>query len=368
MKAYIVTTIVGVFAVDDMNKVISFRPFQKDPFAIADKIKDSNTELLFEEKELYEETKKRGYRHVVFGRKKESVEEAEADNHAEKFIRENLFSLAIKYNVVKDRLEFNHLVSKVNIELTKGEIKKAVKKDSIIVQVNGAVEETEKAANIMIERLREWYGLHFPEMDRAVNSHEKFVKLVEKFGRREKIDDYQLRRLAEKSIGINISDADAAIVQSFASEIRRLQEMKTGFQDYLERLLREVAPNFTAIAGTNIAAKLLSRAGGLDKLARMTSNTIQLLGAEKALFRFLHSKGKARSPKYGTIFSHQLIQNAPDEKRGKIARVLSSKLSMAAKIDYFSQDNKADDLKRNLEAKVKEILESKESHDRENVG
>ncbi len=358
MKAYVLTTLIGTFAIDDMNRVIYFEPFEKDIEKVAEKLKEAESKLTDVETRFYHELKDKGYRHIVFNRKKEGVEEIETDSAVEKYVRNNLFDLALKNNFIKDRMEFNRFLTKINVELTKSKIKRSVKKDSIVVQVNGAIEELHKSINIFTERLYEWYGLHFPEMERNVSSHEKFIKLVEKFGKRTEIDENNLKKIASSSMGIELSDSDIATVQLFASEIHKMYDLRENLEKYLEKLSKEVAPNFTEVAGPKIAAKLIAKAGGLERLAKMTSNTIQLLGSEKALFRFLHSKGKSKSPKYGIIFSHPLIQDAPEDKRGKLARVLSSKLSMAVKIDYFSREDKIEELKKGLEEKVKEVLSS----------
>ncbi|HLC59217.1 MAG TPA: hypothetical protein VJH34_01710 [archaeon] len=361
MKVYIVNSLIGTFAVDDGNKVVSFRPFPKDMQVMISRFTEADNRLLKEEKELYEELEKRGYKHIVFSKRKPGVQEFEENNSAEAYVKEHLFELSLKHHFVKDRLEFNQLLTKTNIEMTKSDIKKSVKRDVIIMQVNRAMEEIDKSVNIFVERLREWYGLHFPEINRNVESHERFVKLVEKFGSRDKIDEEHLKKLAEKSIGIELSHLDVAEIQAFAAQIRSLNEIRERLSKYLESVLKEMAPNLSEIAGTSIASKLISKAGGIDRLAKMTSNTIQLLGSEKALFRFLHSRGNNRSPKYGIIFFHPLIQGSPDEKRGKLARVLASKISMAAKIDFFSKDDRSKEMKKELDAKVKEVLESKDS-------
>ncbi len=361
MKAYIVTTVIGTFAVDDQNRVLLHKTFPRNPAEIAGRLKLAETRLISEEKVACDELKAKGYDTIVFDKKKEGVETVEPGNRAEGFIRGNLFDLAMKNGLVRDRMGFNHLLTRVNVEMTKVEIKKAMKKDAIVAQVIGSIEELEKSTNIFVERLREWYGLHFPEMDRVIGGHEKFVKLVAMFGNRDKIDEKELRDMAGRSIGMDLTDVDIVAIQNFATEIGKMYELKGSLQKYLDGILREVAPNFTELAGTNIAAKLIAKAGGLDRLAKMTSNTIQLLGSEKALFRFLHSKSRTGSPKYGLIFSHPLIQNAPIEKRGKIARVLASKLSMAAKIDFFSKEDKSKELKRDLDEKVREVLSARES-------
>jgi len=320
-RTYEVVTIAGVFTLDEKNNIVNYEKFPKDPEQIA------------------ENMKKAGSRRT--------------DEAKEQFVRQNLRELAVKYGFVKDQLEFNKLMTKVNIALAKTEIKKAIGKDSLVVQLNGSLEELDKSINILIERLREFYSLHFPEMDRAIDDHEMYAKLVAQFGSRENMESPDLRKLAERSMGANLEKEDIAVVQEFAAKILGLHELRKDLEKYLDRLLSEVAPNLKAVAGPQIAGKLIARAGGLDKLARMPSSTIQLLGAEKALFRHLHGHGK--SPKHGIISTHPLVQNAPKELKGKVARLLASKLSIAAKLDNYSKKNQSERLKRELQEKIKEL-------------
>jgi len=343
MKASIVTTFIGCFGVDENNKIISYIKFPSDPRAIAEKIQASKQGFIPEEKEIEEELKKKGFEEV---RKSEN-----------EFIQSNLRKLAIEKKFVKNQAELNALISKVNIELTKIRIKKAIGRDALIVQVNGAIDELDKSINILVERLREWYGLHFPEMDRIIEKHEKFAEIIEKFGSREDIEHPELSHFKEKSMGMDLKPVDIKAVKEFAKDILELYKAREELEKYSEQLLDEVSPNLKALAGPVLAAKLIALAGGLERLARMPSSTIQLLGAEKALFRHLHGRGK--SPKHGIIIMHQYIQRASLEHRGKLARVISSKLSIAAKIDFYSKDNRSKEMLADLEKKVKEILKSK---------
>lgn len=301
---------------------------------------------------------KRGYKEFVFPNRKTGVKHIEPKSKAEEYIRENLRKIAIEKKFVKDQVEFNQLLTKVNIELTKVKIKRAIERDSLILQANGAVDELDKSINIFVERLREWYSLHFPEMDRIVDNHEKFARLIEKFGTREKIDDPELKPFIEKSMGADFIEEDIKTIQLFASKILELYKLRADISKYLEKLLKELAPNFTELAGNMLASKLISKAGGLEKLARMPSSTVQLLGSEKALFRYLHGQGK--SPRFGLLYNHQMIQNAPEHLKGRIARVLASKLSIAAKMDQYAKEYRGDKLKRELQERVKEILSSKQ--------
>ncbi len=357
MKAYIVTTFVGVFGVDEDNKVLAFRQLPRDPAKAAEKLKKSELELIEEEKQVRDELGRKKFRTFIYGYRKPGVKHVEPNTPAEIFVKENLRKLAVDYKIIKDQAEFNQLFSKVNIELAKVKIKSAVGRDSLISQVNGTMEELDKSINIFVERLREWYGLHFPEMERAVSSHEKFVKLVEKFGQRKNVEDPELNLIKEKSIGADFGEEDVKAMQLLASELVKMYELREMLSKYLDNLLQGVAPNFTSIAGSSLAAKMIAHSGGLDKISRMPSSTIQLLGAEKALFRFLHGQGK--SPRFGILYNHPLVQNAPEKLKGRIARVLASKLSIAAKLDYYGKEYKADKMKIELQARVKEILSSK---------
>ena len=340
MKAFIVKTFIGVIAINEKNEVIASKLFAKNPKEIAKKLVESKEEV---EKELIEELTKKGYE-VIKGEKAK-----------EEFVKENLFQIAKKLNYVKNREEFLNLFSKVNIEIAKMQVKKSVKKDSIILHVNNAIEEIDKTINVFVERLRDWYSLHFPELDKSVKDHKKFAKLVATYGDRKNFEEFA--ELAERSMSADFGDKDIEVVKEFSEKILEIFSLRQKMAKYLESLLKDVAPNLTAIAGPTLAAKLTAKTGSLEKLAKMPSSTIQLIGSEKALFRFLRGRGK--SPKHGLIFIHPYIQQAPKKLRGKIARALASKLSMAAKFDYFSKEYRADKLKKELKERIKEIMSKK---------
>ena len=316
----------------------------------------ADIEVIDEEKQLMQEMWKKGYKEFVFSVRKTGVKHAEPVNAAETFVKENLRELAMGKKIVKDQAEFNQLLSKVNLELTKVKIKIAIGRDSLAMHAIGAIEDIDKSINVLIERLREFYGTHFPEMDRIIGDHKKYAKIVEEFGPRERIEEAELKELARNSMGIDLKDDDIKALQSLAEEISRLYQLRGDLVKYLEKVLREVAPNFTELAGPILAAKLIAKAGGLEKLSKMPSSTIQLIGAEKSLFRFLHGKGK--SPRFGLLYYHPLVIGAPEKLKGRVARVLSSKLSIAAKMDFYSKEYRADKLKQELDGKVKKIMSS----------
>jgi nucleolar protein 56 len=349
MKAYIVQSPLGIFAFDEEFKVIDQIYFPRDAKKIAEKLVQER--LTQEEEQLIEKLKKKGYS-IFISSKKDEVYREEKENQAEKNFRQN-FRVFAKQAGFSD-LELNSLLSKVGIELTRMKIKEVVKKDKIIIQAINAMDEINKSINIFIERLREWYGLHFPEMGRLVEKHEKYVKIVAEYGLREKIEDKDLNELKKISMGIELSEKDEEILKEYAMKINELYKLREHLENYIDHTLKEIAPNLRETATPLLAARLIALSGGLDKLAKKPSSTIQLLGAEKALFRYLHGRGK--SPKYGLLFTHAYIQNAPQDKRGKIARVLASKISIAAKMDYYGKTDKSQEMKKDLEERIKRII------------
>ena len=168
------------------------------------------------------------------------------------------------------------------------------------------------------------------------------------------IKDKNVSALIKKSAGMGFSDNDIKEMQGFSESILAMFKVKKSVTKYLGAETKQEIPNLSAIAGPVLSARLLSLAGGLEKIAKMSSSTIQLLGAEKSLFR--HLKGGGRAPKYGILYAHPYVQKAPKEKKGKVARLVAAKLSLAARIDYFSKKDKSKDLKKDLEKQVKAVL------------
>ncbi|MCC6011234.1 MAG: C/D box methylation guide ribonucleoprotein complex aNOP56 subunit, partial [Desulfurococcaceae archaeon] len=138
-----------------------------------------------------------------------------------------------------------------------------------------------------------------------------------------------------------------------AGIILDLYKLRSTLEDYIETVMKEVSPNITALVGAKLGARLLSLAGGLEKMAKLPASTIQVLGAEKALFRALRTGGKP--PKHGVIFQHPAIHRSPRWQRGKIARALAAKLAIAAKVDFFTGRFIGDKLTTELQQRIDEI-------------
>ncbi len=341
MKAFIGTCLLGSFAFDSKGKILEKRLFPREPEIIASKLTKAKTELIPEEKDIIEGLKKKGA--------KEVLSRFEKDDTADKILQSGFRNLALELKWVSSQAELNQILTRVNIELTKTKIRE-VRKDRIIIQAIGMLDETDRVINVFAERLREWYGLYFPELEREVQSHERFAELVSS-GKRESAKGFE--GLAAGSAGMDFSEEDIKQMQAVAESILRLFEAKKGLTKYVEKSMEEAMPNFSAVAGPLLGARLLSVAGSLDRLAMMPSSTIQLLGAEKALFR--HLKGEGKAPKYGILFGHPLIQQVPKEQKGKVARLVAAKLSLAARLDRFSGKDQGKPLRTELEESVRKI-------------
>jgi len=236
--------------------------------------------------------------------------------------------------------------------------------DLHLIQAVNTLDETDKIINSLSSRLREWYGLHFPELDNLIDSINGYSQIVLS-GKRENIskEDFEkagfskdkvemLCLIKEKSRGGDISEKNFAIVESLAKQILNLFELRKNIEGHIEEQMKEQAPNISVILGTAVGARILARAGSLRRLATMPASTIQILGAEKALFRSL--KTGANPPKHGILFQHALVHAAPRWQRGKIARAIAAKGAIAARVDVFG-GGLNEMLLEKLSVRVKEI-------------
>ncbi len=257
------------------------------------------------------------------------------------------------YNVLlffKDKKYFSQFYKK-NLEITKNSIRKSVNNDALIIQAINSVEEIDKIINQLTKRLRDWYSLYNPEISNKIEDHEKFVSLITKKSKLQLLKELNIDE--KDAIGAKLKDKDVSAILLLAAQINNFYKLKNHYENYLKDLEKETCPNFMEIAGVTIAAKLISHAGSLKRLVEMPASTIQIIGAEKALFRHMRNKRKNLPPKYGLIHEHQLVQKSKKEMHGKVARVLADKLSIAVKVDYFKGKFIGDKLKKELVDKFK---------------
>ncbi|WP_457620458.1 C/D box methylation guide ribonucleoprotein complex aNOP56 subunit [Methanopyrus sp.] len=376
---YVAENFTGVYAFDEEGNLIDHEPFPKDPDEIVTRLlKRERGDVLEEEEALlsrldadvvnFEGTKADRERlEDVFGG--ELV--VEFPNVAGEILRERARELAVEVGVVDSEEEYSELVYEVGVKLSKEKVRATVEeRDQMIIQAINTIDDIDRILNILTDRVREWYGIHFPEINKIVKKHDDFVTLVAELGHRENFTYDNIKEvlpefpdhLAEKleeaardSMGAEMDEKDLAAVQRIAEVARELYEIRRKTAEYIDESMDDVAPNVKALVGPLIGARLIALAGGLKEMAKLPASTIQLLGAEKALFRHL-TKG-TKPPKHGVIFQHPLIHRSPWWQRGKIARALAGKLAIAARIDAYSGEYRGDELRRQLEQRVKEIKE-----------
>ncbi|MFX1395343.1 MAG: C/D box methylation guide ribonucleoprotein complex aNOP56 subunit [Promethearchaeota archaeon] len=378
MKGYIVDTLEGIFALDEGGNIVNFRDFNDDYQKVI-KFYESidNGIFLKEYEDLLLELKNSGFDEFIFDNKDLELLTAqnldlrtnlERSSLEFKDFRFNLEDQIKKIGISKNRNDILAKYKKINEELIKKKVSEAGGQiDIIITQVIETLDIIKKSISLFTNRLREWYGLHFPELtDKVIEDNILLARMVAVLGVRdnytfEKINkDFNLHedqievfvKKASESMG---ADIDLNPIKSYANQILSLDSYRQELEDYLSNLMEKFAPNLNSIVGALIGAKLISKAGGLKKLAYMPASRIQILGAEKALYRFL--KTGEKRPKHGLIFQWRQIRGVKPWIRGKISRIIAGKLGLASKIDYFSGDFVGDIFSKEIEEKIKELEE-----------
>ena len=369
MVIYVSRNILGVYAVDEGGKLRAHIPFTRDPSEVADRLHSiASGELVEEEKALLKKVKPKKGEELYFDTKKEGYQ-IERPNPATRYIFKNEAEL-VRSGDVDDIIAFKNAVA---LNLVRFAMHEGVGRDrlatnaiealdvldkslNLLSEHIEALDVLDKSLNLLSERIREWYGVHFPELDQEVTDHERFVSLV-LAGERDVVaqssGDPTIVEYAGRSLGIKLAEADVTAVSGFAASLRELYTQRDAIGNYLDALMTELAPNVRTVAGANLGARIISISGGLERLARMPSSTVQILGAERALFKHL-AKGSP-SPKHGVIFQHPAIGHAPPKLRGKVARALAAKISLAAKMDFYSHEDHGEELKTALDEKVERI-------------
>jgi nucleolar protein 56 len=262
----------------------------------------------------------------------------------------DLKTAALECGFIESSAEYYSLLHEVTLEAAKIRVSEALTADQRIIQAVEALDDINETTNSLSERLFEWYGSYFPE---SGLSGEALAILIAKYGSRENISpEDPLYSRARDSMGAKLEAADEVLLKGFAESLYSLYGRKRQIENYVQDSMESTAPNLSLVAGPMLGARLISLAGSLEKLAAFPSSTIQVIGASKALFK--HLRARAPSPKHGIIYSHPLINTSPWWVRGKIARALAAKLSLAARIDFYSGE-KDFSLVEKLEVKVEQI-------------
>ncbi len=341
MKAHLAICPIGVFVCDDTGKLIDKELFERNSEHAARRILQlRDGKIIPELKVLYERIRKK-YDEITLEHENNfglSIETS-IPNLCGKVLRAQIKDLAAEFGFHP----IEHFVYNLGIALTEETLQVELSKpDKRIIQVIGALEELDKNTNVLSERLREWYLIFHPELISQIEKHETFARLIAK-GKVDKKD----------SIGASFNETDLKTLRFFAENISDSFSLRSVLENYLDNLMKEHFPNLRTVATPLIGAKLIAIAGDSTRLARMPSSTIQVLGAEKSLFR--HLKTGSKPPKYGVILKHTFLQSAPQRLRGKVARALAAKISLAIKTDLYSKEFVGDKLRKDLESKIAKI-------------
>ena len=242
------------------------------------------------------------------------------------------------------------------------------KLDLHISQSINALDELDKIINVIGARLREWYGLHFPELDYLIQNIFTYAEIVKLAGNRNNIDLKMLENLGieskradmilvavQRSKGGDILEENLSIIKKLANEVIMQTELRKILAQQIEEMMEKIAPNIKELLTATVGARLMAKAGSLQKLSVMPASTIQIIGAEKALFRSL--KTGAPPPKHGILFQHPILHSAPKWQRGKMARAIASKVAIAARIDLFRNGEKDLRISEQLNKRIAEIQE-----------
>jgi len=223
------------------------------------------------------------------------------------------------------------------------------KVDTMIVQAIGLLDDLDKEINTYSMRLREWYGWHFPELSKISMDNAQYARVVLKMKTRthakeldfsdcvpNEIED-EIKQAAEISMGTEISEEDVLNISALATQVVTLSEYRVTLFEYLKNRMNAVSPNLTCMVGELVGARLIAHAGSLMNLAKYPASTVQILGAEKALFRAL--KTKQATPKYGLIYHASIVGQASQKLKGKISRVLAAKCALSIRMDALGEGN-----------------------------
>ena len=376
-EIHVVSSLIGVFGVDRKGEVEEKVLFERDVEAATRSLSVLQCgEKTKQVEELVLSLKAKGFETFIFddprlGKAVGSslgvkVEVRKAESLVSEF-RARLAEIAVESGFVRTLADFHRWVKEVTTLLTRSQVRKASgRRDLQIVQGVLTLDDLDRTLNLYAGRVREWYGLHFPELGDLVDKHETYLRLIHGFGRRADFETASLMEIgltegkskaiteaASDSLGADVEEEDLTQIKSICDVTLKMYEARHSLESHIEEAMRGCAPNITGLVGSLVGARLLALAGGLERLARMPASTIQVLGAETALFRSL--KTGSLPPKHGIIFQSPLIHQAERWQRGKIARALAGKLAIASRIDNFSDRDLGNQLRRDVERRVEEI-------------
>jgi len=380
MEIHITNSIAGFIAFDNDLNIIDYNLFKDEDIPLK-LFKLSNNEILDEEIELIEnliknnkndnnfdliivETNNRlsNYTNILNNNEYDGKLDIQIQNPNKggECLRSNLKEILFEIGFSSPEEYKSKLISIYN-KLAILKMKEASQEeDKLIIQAINSIDEIDESISKLTERIREWNIIYFPEID-LIQNNEAFINLMADSENREEtinnppesIQSNQFIDIENGSSGADIEIEDINMINDFAKSIQSLQSTRRKTEEYIDKKMEKLAPNLRDLLGSTLGAKLIAHIGGLKSLAMYSASTIQIMGAEKALFR--HLKTGERPPKHGLIFQHPQVRTNHWWVRGKIARTLALKISLAARKDVFS-DNFDPNISESFLKRVEEIV------------
>ena len=349
MEFYITQCIAGFIAFDENLQIAKYKLFKEDEI-VTNLLKIEENEILDEEIELIGEitldecgdgdadenkivieTTKRKSQYK--GIKAYENIEIKTPNKGGEYLRNNLESVLEDIGFSLNQDEIIKAYEKLAIYKIK---KSSQEEDKLLIQAINSVDDIDESISKLVERIRDWYTIYFPEMD-TISNNETYIKLIAESENRENIlENFKehFNEDIEESTGADIEEEDLLMLKSFAESIYSLQKSRKELEIYIDSKMEEIAPNLRDLLGATLGAKLIAHIGSIKRLATYPASVIQIMGAEKAIFR--HLKTGERPPKHGLIFQHPSVRGAKWWNRGKVARNLALKITLAVRKDVFS--------------------------------
>lgn len=359
MEIYITSSIAGFIAFDEKLNIIDYNLFKEDEIPL-NFVKIENNEILTEEIDLIRGLIKNNDNIIIesnirlsnyisyLGTEYKDKIHIQTPNRGGNYLRSNLENVLCEIGFFDSekldnskRLNNKSKLISIYNKIAIFKMKESSKEeDKLVIQAINSIDEIDESISKLIERLREWNVIHFPEID-IIQNNESFINLIADNDREKIIEsppDIILKNneidIENGSSGADIEVEDIEMINNFAKSIQSLQKTRNKTEGYIDKKMEKLAPNLRDLLGSSLAAKLIAHIGGIKNLSMYSASTIQIMGAEKALFR--HLKTGERPPKHGLIFQHPQVRTNNWWIRGKIARTLALKISLAVRKDVFS--------------------------------
>ncbi len=373
MSAFLSIQPYGLLVLDRKGKVIKFHSFPKDPDSIArilgnkDLLNEYIDEVISSRKDkediivndqlLKDLLNMNGVRSIISPNEKPFLS-----------VRREFLRYASQVWGGISEKEYYLILNELGIKITKQRIKEELSSlDQQIIKSIDYIDHANKSLNILAPAIREWYSIHFPELNDIVEEHPVFMKIISLQPDRRKISEDVLKKAGVRgnlvksalnavdgSMGADLDNKDLEVIRKVADNWIYLYESRKKVESFIEDLMKREAPNISSVINPLVGARLIAIAGSLKRLASLPASSIQILGARKAIF--MHLVKGAKPPKHGILFQAKEVRTAPKKLRGKIARLLATKIAIAARVDAFGRGRYiGDELRKEIDKKLNDL-------------